>query len=645
MAVFDSVLIANRGEIAVRVIRTLDRLGIRSIAVYSDADADAMHVRAASAAIRIGPADARRSYLDVAAVVRAARDAGAQAIHPGYGFLAESAALARACRSAGVAFIGPPPEAIETMGDKIRARAAVQARGVATVPGVSESALDDAPLVAGAERVGFPVLIKPALGGGGKGMHRVDDPASLPDALAQARRESTAAFGDDTVFLERFVTNPRHVEVQILADEHGGVIHLGERECSLQRRHQKVVEEAPSPLLSEGQRARIGRAACETARAVGYVGAGTVEFIVSDDHPDEPFFMEMNTRLQVEHPVTEAVVGIDLVEQQLRVAAGDRLDLAQEDVRITGHAIEARIYAEDPVAGFAPTGGEALLVEWPEGDGVRVDAGIASGDVVSSHYDPMLAKAIAHAATRGEALDHLDAALADTRVLGMMTNVAFLRALVADPEVRAGRLDTGLIDRHGERLARIDVPDDVFAQAGRALIEHGARGTRAWVPDGWRIGGAVGSSVRLRDGAGVATVTVLPAGTATRSVAVRVARERGTSQSRLLADPPAVAVVSGGVWLSTADGTWFVEEARNARRGRAGQDPALASPMPGTVVAVHAADGDEVAAGDALVSIEAMKMEHVLRAPVAGTASIDVRVGDRVSRGQDVAVVRESEES
>ncbi|GGD40887.1 acetyl/propionyl-CoA carboxylase subuit alpha [Microbacterium faecale] len=645
MAVFDSVLIANRGEIAVRVIRTLDRLGIRSIAVYSDADADAMHVRAASAAIRIGPADARRSYLDVEAVVRAARDAGAQAIHPGYGFLAESAALARACRSAGIAFIGPPPEAIETMGDKVRARAAVEKRGVATVPGVAGPALDDATLVAGAERVGFPVLVKPALGGGGKGMHRVDDPAGLPGALAQARRESTAAFGDDTLFLERFVTNPRHIEVQILADEHGNVIHLGERECSLQRRHQKVVEEAPSPLLTEEQRERIGQAACETARAVGYVGAGTVEFIVSGDHPDEPFFMEMNTRLQVEHPVTEAVVGIDLVEQQLRVAAGEQLDRAQEDVRITGHAIEARIYAEDPAAGFAPTGGEALLVEWPEGDGVRVDAGIASGDVVSTHYDPMLAKVIAHAATRGAALERLDAALADTRVLGVMTNVAFLRALVADPEVRAGRLDTGLIDRHGERLARIDVPDDVFAQAGRALIERGARGVRAWDPDGWRIGGAVGSSVRLRDGAAIATVTMLPASAAASSVAVRVARERGTSQSRLLADPVAVAFAPGGVWLSTADGTWFVEEARNARRGRAGQDPALASPMPGTVVAVHAADGGEVAAGDALVSIEAMKMEHVLRAPVAGVASIDVRVGDRVSRGQDVAAVRESEES
>lgn len=655
MAVLQKVLIANRGEIAVRIIRTLDRLGIASVAVYSDADADAPHVRAAGEAVRLGPADARASYLAIDRVIAAARETGADAIHPGYGFLAESAAFARACADAGIVFVGPTPEAIDTMGDKIRARAAVEARGVSTVPGIAEPGLDDDALVAGAERVGYPVLVKPSAGGGGKGMHRVDDPADLPAALVQARREAAAAFGDDTLFVERFVANPRHIEVQVLADRHGAVIHLGERECSLQRRHQKVIEEAPSPLLTPEQRAAIGAAACETARSVGYVGAGTVEFIVSADRPDEPFFMEMNTRLQVEHPVTEAVTGIDLVEQQLRVAAGEQLGIAQEDVHLAGHAIEARVYAEDPAAGFLPTGGEVLRLSWPHAPRVRVDAGIEQGSVVSSSYDPMLAKVIAHAPTRAEAIEQLDAALADTHVLGVTTNVPFLRALLAEPAVQAGDLDTGLIDRDAARLAARPMPAAVLAQAGLALLERAPAGARAWSSDGWRISGARGASVRLADGDGVATVTRMPGAWeradvavvggqhAQRDVELRVERADGTAElvrsvERLL--HPTITR-DGDVWLPLASGDWLVEHARPAARTRAGATsaPTLASPMPGTVVAVHVADGDDVAEGQALVSVEAMKMEHVLRAPSAGAARIHVAVGETVRRGQEVAAV------
>ncbi|GAA2172924.1 acetyl/propionyl/methylcrotonyl-CoA carboxylase subunit alpha [Agrococcus versicolor] len=653
MAVLQKVLIANRGEIAVRIIRTLDRLGIASVAVYSDADAAAPHVRMAGESVRLGPADARSSYLAIDRVIAAARETGADAIHPGYGFLAESAAFARACADAGIVFVGPTPAAIDTMGDKIRARAAVEARGVSTVPGIAEPGLDDAALVAGAERVGYPVLVKPSAGGGGKGMHRVDDAADLPAALVQARREAAAAFGDDTLFVERFVANPRHIEVQVLADEHGHVIHLGERECSLQRRHQKVVEEAPSPLLTPEQREAIGAAACETARSVGYVGAGTVEFIVSADQPDEPFFMEMNTRLQVEHPVTEEVTRIDLVEQQLRVAAGEHLGIAQHEVRTTGHAIEARIYAEDPAAGFLPTGGEVLQLRWPHG--VRVDAGIERGSVVSSSYDPMLAKVIAHRPTREAAIAALDEALGSTHVLGVTTNVPFLRALLAEPAVLAGDLDTGLIDRDAERLAARPMPAAVLAQAGLALIERGGVGTRAWSSDGWRIAGARGASVRLTDGDGIATVTRAPGGVqqtdfafvggqhAMRDVELRVARADGTIEEVRSVERSIHPTITrdGDVWMPLASGDWLVEHARPAARARAGASaaPSLASPMPGTVVAVHAADGDVVAEGAALVSVEAMKMEHVLRAPTAGIARIHVAVGETVRRGQEVAAV------
>ncbi|MFD5332151.1 acetyl/propionyl/methylcrotonyl-CoA carboxylase subunit alpha, partial [Cellulosimicrobium cellulans] len=448
-----TVLVANRGEIACRVTGTLRRLGVRSVAVFSDADADARHVREADVAVRLGPAPAVQSYLDVDAVVAAAVATGAEAVHPGYGFLSENPALAQACERAGIAFVGPGVDALEAMADKLAAKRIVGARGVPVVPGAGEPGMSDDDLVAAAGTVGFPLLVKPSAGGGGKGMVVVRAADDLPGALASARRVAASSFGDDTLLLERLVEAPRHIEVQVLADAHGTVVHLGERECSLQRRHQKVVEEAPSPLLTPAQRARMGEAACEVARSVGYVGAGTVEFLVPAGSPDEFFFIEMNTRLQVEHPVTEMVTGLDLVELQLRVAAGEPLGLTQDDVVLRGHAVEARLYAESPERGFLPATGTVLVYDddgVPAGPGaspLRLDSGIRAGAVVGGHYDPMLAKAVAWGSTREDAVDRLDGLLARTVVLGVETNTAFLRGLLADPDVRAGRLDTGLIDR------------------------------------------------------------------------------------------------------------------------------------------------------------------------------------------------------
>ena len=497
---FDAVLVANRGEIAVRIIRTLRALGLRSVAVYSDADAGARHVRAADLAIRLGPAPAAESYLNAGAILAAAAASGAQAVHPGYGFLSENAAFARACAAAGLVFIGPPPAAIEAMGDKITAKATVAAAGVPVVPGAGAAGLADTDLAAAVARIGFPVLIKPSAGGGGKGMRLVRAAGDLPAALEGARREARAAFGDDTLLAERYVERPRHIEIQVLADGHGHVIHLGERECSLQRRHQKIIEEAPSPLLDEPSRAAMGAAAVEAARSVGYVGAGTVEFIVSGDRPQEFWFLEMNTRLQVEHPVTELVTGWDLVELQVRVAAGEHLPVRQDQVRLTGHAIEARVYAEDPARGFLPTGGKVLALREPDLPHVRVDSGLAENMTVSSAYDPMLAKVIAHGADRGDALRRLDAALADTAVLGVTTNIAFLRALLSHPERgrgpaghRAGRTRLPRLPgsrdprgRAGRRRARAPAPAGASRRAAqpvghprwlarrRARLDHGA---------------------------------------------------------------------------------------------------------------------------------------------------------------------------
>ena len=463
---FDTVLVANRGEIAVRVIRTLRSLGVRSVAVFSDADADARHVREADTAVRIGPAPAAESYLSVERLLAAAERTGAQAVHPGYGFLAENAEFARACGDAGLVFIGPPADAISLMGDKIRAKETVQAAGVPVVPGSSGSGLSDAQLAEAAREIGMPVLLKPSAGGGGKGMRLVRDASVLGDEIAAARREARASFGDDTLLVERWVDRPRHIEIQVLADGHGNVVHLGERECSLQRRHQKIIEEAPSVLLDERTRAAMGEAAVQAARSCGYSGAGTVEFIVPGSDPSSHYFMEMNTRLQVEHPVTEMITGIDLVEWQLRVAAGERLAFAQDDVTLTGHAVEARVCAEDPARGFLPSGGTVLLLREPQGDGVRTDSGLSEGTEVGSLYDPMLSKVIAYGPDRATALRRLRGALAETVTLGVQTNAGFLRRLLAHPAVVAGELDTGLVEREAEGLVSADVPDEVYVAGG-----------------------------------------------------------------------------------------------------------------------------------------------------------------------------------
>jgi len=648
---FDKVLIANRGEIACRIIATLRRLGIRSVAVYSDPDASARHVHLADEAVRIGPAAASRSYLDAEAIIAAARATGAQAIHPGYGFLAENTAFAQACADAGIVFVGPSPAAIATMGDKITAKLAVAERGVPTVPGVARAGLRDEDLIAASIDVGYPLLIKPSAGGGGKGMHVVESADELPGALAAARREAAASFGDDTLFLERYVQNPRHIEVQVLADAHGNVVHLGERECSLQRRHQKVIEEAPSPLLDPAARARIGAAACETARSVDYRGAGTVEFIVSADHPDEFFFMEMNTRLQVEHPVTEQVTGFDLVEQQLRIASGAPLAFTQDEVRLTGHSIEARVYAEDPRAGFLPTGGRVAHVRHPSGEGVRVDTALEDGLDVSSDYDPMLAKVIAWGPDRDAARRRLVQALEDTAVFGVTTNIEFLRLLLELPAVVRGDLDTGLIGRELEGLAFAAPDAAAWAEAALLLDAFPVRGADPWRRrDGWRLGPVASRRYALRSDRGEqALARVWGSGDE-----LEVAVDDGERHRGRVRVGENAHVTVGGISRSfaalvserevefTRHGATFRIQITDAEHGvgeSADEKPHLESPMPGTVVMVPAVEGTLVEPGDPIVVVEAMKMEHVVRAAIRGTVSLQVSVGDQVTRGQTLATV------
>ncbi|HEY5880788.1 MAG TPA: biotin carboxylase N-terminal domain-containing protein, partial [Nakamurella sp.] len=534
---FDTVLVANRGEIAVRVIRTLRTLGIRSVAVYSDADAAAPHVAAADVAVRLGPAPAGQSYLSIERILSAARRTGAQAIHPGYGFLSENTAFAAACVDAGIVFVGPPADAIEAMGDKIRAKQTVAKAGVPVVPGSDGADLSDADLAAVVREIGFPVLLKPSAGGGGKGMREVHAVAEMEGAIASARREAHSSFGDDTLLVERLIATPRHIEIQVLADTFGNIVHLGERECSLQRRHQKIVEEAPSALLTPAQRAAMGEAAVQAAQACGYTGAGTVEFIVDGGNPDDWFFMEMNTRLQVEHPVTEQVYGVDLVELQLRVAAGQRAPWPAV-LAPRGHAVEVRVYAEDPAAGFLPTGGRILSWRAPDGPGVRVDAGIAIGLHVGSDYDPMLAKIIATGADRAQALRRLDRALGETVLLGLGSNIGFLRALLADDDVRTARLDTGLVGRRLDALTSAELPDDVLAAAaGHALLalEPAGRVVDPFdVPGGWRVGEPAWTTWQMQV-AGHEPIEVRARGRAAAAelvigdAAPRALRARGTS--------------------------------------------------------------------------------------------------------------------
>ena len=662
---FDTVLVANRGEIAVRIIRTLRAMGIRSVAVYSDADAAARHVREADLAVRLGPPPAAESYLHAGRVLAAAREAGAQAVHPGYGFLSENAAFARACAAAGLVFIGPPPEAIEAMGDKIAAKATVAAAGVPVVPGAGTPGMSDAELAAAATAIGFPVLVKPSAGGGGKGMRLVRSENELLPALEGARREALAAFGDGTLLAERYIERPRHIEIQVLADGHGNVIHLGERECSLQRRHQKIIEEAPSPLLDQARRAAMGAAAVEAARSVGYTGAGTVEFIVSGGAPRDFYFLEMNTRLQVEHPVTELVTGLDLVELQVVVAAGAVLPLRQEDVALTGHAVEARVYAEDPARGFLPTGGTVLALREPSSPHVRVDSGLAEGMTVSSAYDPMLAKVIGYGPDRGSALRRLDGALADTVVLGVTTNVGYLRGLLAHPDVAAGRLDTGLAERALAAMPAPAIPGEVLAAAAlaRLLRREPSAGPAIspWdIPNGWRVSGPAWTIVRLAGaGAGGEPVPVRIRGRAGVAAEVTVGDCDPVAARAEFAGADLVVTYGGrtgryayahadadgrGVaWLGRDGLAWALAEQEpltSAREGAGGGDGTVRSPMPGTVLAVKVTQGERVRSGQALLIVEAMKMEHTVSAPLDGVvAELTAAAGQQVSLDQVLAVI------
>jgi len=672
---FDTVLVANRGEIACRVIRTLRALGIRSVAVYSVADVGARHVREADAAVCIGPAAASESYLCIQAIVAACRESGAQAVHPGYGFLSENLAFAQALADAGITFIGPNIEALNVMGDKIRSKNHVTQAGVPVVPGISAPGLTDADLIAAAADVGFPLLVKPSAGGGGKGMHAVWTPQELPAALAAARRVAASSFGDDTLFLERLVSTPRHIEVQILGDNFGHVVHLGERECSLQRRHQKVIEEAPSPLLSGllddgATRSRIGAAACAAAASVNYTGAGTVEFLVSDENPEEFFFMEMNTRLQVEHPVTEMVArvkgeAVDLVEWQLRIAAGQHLDFSQSDLTLEGHAVEARVYAEQPAEGFLPATGAVVCLDESVAlrPGVRVDSSLLQWLEISANYDPMLAKVIAWGNDRAESLARLDAALADYVVLGVPTNVEYLRLLLADADVQAGRLDTNLIERKLPELSFRKVAAEEYAAAAvvtRAGDRAAAAGRGEALPtapwdrtDNWRLGDPAPWRMDFAAPGRTGVVTVSGTGGTSATVGPGVVHVSGLGE-RTQQAPETVegyAFAKAGDTVFLGNGGWGValrkldRDTATARmlagleREDAAADPQLRSPMPGTVTVVNAATGDRVEEGEVLLAVEAMKMEHQLTAPMAGTVHIGVRVGALVKAEQIVATI------
>ncbi len=650
---FRTVLVANRGEIACRIMGTLRRLGIRSVAVYTETDRHAKHVTMAHTAMRI------ESYLDQSSLLDAARRSGAEAIHPGYGFLSENAGFARECEAAGMVFIGPGAEALETMGDKIRAKNHVAKHGVPVIPGIAEPGLSDRQLMDAADVMGYPLLIKPSAGGGGKGMTAVQRAAELADAIAASRRIALAGFGDDTLFLERLVSTPRHIEVQVLADVYGTVLHLGERECSLQRRHQKIVEEAPSVLLDDPTRERIGEAACEVARSIRYTGAGTIEFLVSNDAPGEFFFMEMNTRLQVEHAVTEMVTGIDLVEWQLRIAAGEPLALRQRDIAFNGHAIEARLYAENPSRGFLPSTGTVVAFEEPSGEGVRVDSALVDGLEVGSSYDPMLGKIIAWGRDRAEALARLDTALATTTVLGVHTNLEFLRALITDADVRAGRLDTGLIERMlgGIRFRGVD---DV-ALVAAALHLHAAHwnGGSPWhQPSGWRVGEHRATRYSFAVSAAESTDVFVTGAPDAALVRIGDGPEHHASlDARLELDgilhSPTIARSGDRIWVSEHGlarelmlrdrAQQLADHRATLSRPEGSADPNVRAPMPGTVVVVSVASGDTVAAGQIVLTVEAMKMEHKVLAPLAGVVTVTTRPGDLVRLDQVVARIEPHE--
>ena len=652
-----SLLIANRGEIACRIVRTCRRLGIRTVAVYSDADRDARHVRLADEAVRLGPAPAAESYLLADRVLDAARRTGAEAVHPGYGFLSESAAFARAVREAGLVFVGPPPEAMERLGGKDSAKALLAPAGVPLVPGYHGADQADARLRDEADGIGFPLLIKAVAGGGGKGMRRVDDPAAFLELLAACRREAKAAFGEDRVLLERLIERPRHVELQVFADRHGQAVHLFERDCTLQRRHQKIIEEAPAPNLTPELRAALGQAATGAALAAGYENAGTVEFLL--DQVGGFYFIEMNTRLQVEHPVTEAVTGLDLVEWQLRIAAGEPLPLRQEEIACRGHAFEARLYAEDPAKGFLPSIGRLRTLRLPAGlDGVRVDTGVEEGDVVTPFYDPMIAKIIASGPDRPAALERLAAALDVTQVEGVTTNLGFLRAACASPAFREMRLDTGWLDREGTAALAAEAPADpptLLLAALATVALSVARPAQRPVPgtdwtspwhrlDAWRLNQAPRGLVRLLDGKQLHVISV--EGTAEGYLArlgeAELRARSGVADGRVWVESDGLrrsfpAAIVGHTLTFTLDGrrrALVLEDGRFAARGEEEDSGLFTAPMPGKVTKLLVAPGDTVAKGQALAVLEAMKMESRFEAPRAGVvAAVHVREGDQVEEG------------
>ncbi len=662
---FAKLLIANRGEIACRVIRTARRLGIRTVAVYSEADEQALHVEMADEAYSIGPAPARDSYLNISAILEAARRAGAAAVHPGYGFLAENAEIAAACAAAGLVFVGPPASAIRAMGSKSEAKALMERAGVPLVPGYHGADQDEATLEKVAGRIGYPVLIKPSAGGGGKGMRRVDRAGDFAAALAGARREAAASFADERVLIEKYLTHPRHVEMQVFADGFGNIVHLYERECSMQRRHQKVIEEAPSPGMTAERRRDMAAAAIAAARAIGYVGAGTVEFLVEAD--GRFYFMEMNTRLQVEHPVTEVITGLDLVEWQLRVAAGEALPLTQDDIRASGHAIEARLYAEDPSRDFLPVAGLLTYLRLPAPSaGVRVDAGVRSGDRVSIHYDPLLAKIIASDRDRAGALRRLQAALAECLVVGPASNLDLLAALAAHPAFAAAEFDIGFIDRHRAELIPAPAPvgDRALAVACLYLMLQRAADARAaaarsgdpnspWQStDCWRANIEPEDNLRFRAGEREVVVPVrfhagearlqLPGGALRVSGAIRASNGPATELRADLSGQRIDATVVRRDWqlLISLDGVRATLELSGPRLSGeaepAGAGP-LAAPMPGKVVQVLVRPGDKVRRGAVLLVLEAMKMEHTIAAPAdAVVASVRYAPGDLVEDGAEL---------
>ena len=679
---FSSVLIANRGEIAVRIARTAARLGLRTIAVYSEADVGALHTRVCDEAVPIGPAPAQESYLAIDRLIEAARRTGAECVHPGYGFVSENAQFADACAKAGVVFVGPPPAAIRAMALKDQAKALMEQAGVPVVPGYHGSQQTAAFLKRKAYEIGYPVLIKAVAGGGGRGMRRVDKHAEFEEALASAQREAMAAFGDVRVLIEKYVEAPRHIEIQVFADHKGSAIHLGERDCSLQRRHQKVMEEAPAPGMTAALRTEMGAAAVAAAQAVGYVGAGTVEFIADGSaglRAGAFWFMEMNTRLQVEHPVTEAVAGLDLVEWQLRIAAGEELPLRQSGVSLAGHAVEARIYAEDPARHFLPSSGRLTVFEPPAGEGIRVDTGFASGDAVPPDYDPMIAKIIAQAPTRNEALARLAAALGDLVVAGLRVNAPFLKMLAEHPEFRAGRFDTGFIERHLAELVHSDPHQEALAIASAValLVDRERRriadgeavrkspSDAAWhdpwsADDGFALGPArtialdvlVDGAARQATvtwGAGGAQVTVGGATAASCGAAPALAAGRqGRRQDGEGAAPPR------GRLVEVADGAVIVAGGRQihvALRGLdalsahdLGGDGVVRAPMNGKIIAVFAEPGQRVKKGVRIALMEAMKMEHSLTAPIDGIVTqVAAAAGTQATEGTVLARIEAEE--